>query len=130
MFEGVLEVADELSTKVSTFKNQRDNRRVRIGNFFEKVGTCLEKIVQAMEANESFDGHLDELDSYVKSFSAAVGDIIGFEKTDQLTALLNNAFNQINFNKLKEMSGLEFSTHRKVLKEGSDKFLDLWEALS
>lgn len=130
MFKPAVDVAGELSTRISTFKNQRDNRRVRIANFFDKIGTALEKIVEALDETKPYEDQIKELETYVASLSAAVGDIIGPEKTDQLTASLKSAFDEENFSRLAALSGPELAEHKSTLKEASDKFIKLWDALN
>lgn len=130
MFKTAVEVAVELSTKVSTFKNQRDNRRVRIANFFDKIGTALEKIIEAMDEKKSYDDQIKKLETYVASFSTAVGDILGPEKTNELTVSLKAAFDEENFSKLAALSEPELTEHKNILKEVSDKFIKLWDTLN
>ena len=97
MFNNIITIADELSRKVGTIKSQRENRRIRIANFFNKLGTCLEKIIVAVEENQPFDNRIEELKTYVDSFSFAVGDIIGFELTERLLELLRTELDEENF---------------------------------
>lgn len=130
MFRGAIDVAEFLVTKITAFKHQRDNRRVRIANFFEKIGTCLEQIHKGLETKKPLDGKIKELETYLQSFPVAVGDIIGFDKTDELTAALRNVFDEKNFKQLSTLPELEAATHRKTLKEASNNFIDLWEALN
>ena len=130
MFQGAVDVAIQMASKVGTIKNQRDNRRMRIANFFDKVGTCLEKILEAVNANQPFDEHIKEIEIYVDAFSSAVGDIIGFELTDQLVDSLRAAFDKMNFKKLVSLSGDELEAQKKTLKKASDKFIDLWSKLN
>ena len=129
MFQGAVDVATEMMGKVGTIKNQRDNRRVRIANFFDKVGVCLEKILEAVNANQTFDDHIEEIEMYVDAFSSAVGDIIGFELSDRLVELLRTALDEKNFKTFASLSGVELDANKKTLKEASDKFIDLWSAL-
>ena len=130
MFQGAVEVANIIVSKLDTIKKQRDNRRLRIANFFDKVGTCLEKIIEAADAKQPFDDRIEEIEIYVGAFSSAVGDIIGFELTDQLVELLRTAFDKENFKTLGFLSGDELDVQKKTLKEASDKFIDLWSALN
>ena len=130
MFQDAVDVATQMAGKVGTIKNQRDNRRVRIANFFDKVGTCLEKILEAVETNQPIDDHIEEIGIYVDAFSSAVGDIIGFELTDQLVESLHKAFSEDNFKKFTSLSGDELDPHKKTLKEASEKFIGLWSALN
>ncbi len=130
MFEGAVDVATQIAGKVGTIKNQRDNRRVRIANFFDKFGTCLEKILEAVEARQPIDDRIEEIEIYVEAFSSAVGDIIGFELTDQLVESLRNTFSEDNFKKLTILSGDELAEQKKILKEASNSFIDLWSKLN
>ena len=130
MFHGAVDVATQMAGKLGTLQNQRDNRRVRIANFFDKVGTCLEKILEAVDANQSIDDRIEEIEIYVDAFSSAVGDIIGLELTNQLVESLRKAFSVDNFKKFASLSGDELDVHKKILKEASDKFIDLWSALN
>tara|TARA_B100000686_G_scaffold349235_1_gene442144 strand:- start:1392 stop:1823 length:432 start_codon:yes stop_codon:yes gene_type:complete len=129
MFQEAISVADQLATKIGIIKNQRDNRRVRIANFFDKVGTCLEKIVKSIDANESANDPIEELETYVESFSIAVGDIIGFELTERLVESLRIVFNKENFKKLLDLPEQEMAESKKTLKLAATKFVNLWSAL-
>ena len=129
MFQEVISVADQLAGKIGVIKSQRDNRRVRIANFFDKLGTCLEKIIESLDANESFNDRIEELETYVESFSIAVGDIIGFELTERLVESLRIVFNEGNFKKLLDLPEEEMAEAKKVLKLAAAKFIDLWSAL-
>ena len=129
MFQEAISVADQLAGKIGVIKSQRDNRRVRIANFFDKLGTCLEKIIESLDANESFNDRIEELETYVESFSIAVGDIIGFELTERLVESLRIVFNEGNFKKLLDLPEEEMAEAKKVLKLAAAKFIDLWSAL-
>ena len=80
--------------------------------------------------NQPFDKEIGEIEKYVDSFSSAVGDIIGFELTDRLVALLRIAFDEENLKKFASLSGDELEVQKKTLKEASDKFINLWSLLN
>ena len=122
-------IAEELSKKVGTIKNQRENRRIRIANFFNKLGICLEKIIVAVEKNQPFDNRVEELKTYVDSFSFAVGDIIGFELTERLLELMRKELDEESFKKFLALPELEQAVCKKTLKSASEKFIDLWSIL-
>ena len=129
MFEEAVAVANELVGKVSSIKRQRDNRRIRIANFYEKVGTCLEKISLAIDKNQSFDKRIEELETHLDSFSIAIGDIIGFELTERLVESLRTSFNEENFKKLPGLPKEELADCKKSLDSATEKFLDMWSSL-
>ncbi len=129
MFKEAETVADELTKKLGAIKSQRDNRRIRIANFYDKIGTCLNKIIEAVESKRPIDDLVEELETYVDSFSTAVGDIIGFELTERLDESLKAAFDEENFKKLAGLKENERTEHKKTLRTTSDKFVDLWSAL-
>jgi hypothetical protein len=129
MFEGAITVADELNAKISTLKNQRDTRKIGISALFEKLGTSIERLIKAIEAGKPLKRNIRELEMSVKAVPGTVGDMIGFEKTDELVAILKQTFSEENFGKLSTLSEEEIAVHKKTLKKASDKYLDLWEAM-
>ncbi len=129
MFEGAITVADELSARISTLKNQRDTRKIGISALFEKFGTSLERLIKAIEDGKPLKRNIRELEMSVKAVPGTVGDMIGFEKTDELAETLKQTFTQANFDKIATQSEEEIAGHKKVLKEAADKYLDLWEAM-
>lgn len=130
MFEGIITVADELNTRISTLKNQRDTRKIGISALFEKFGTSLERLIKAIEAGKPLIRNIRELEMSVKAVPGTIGDMIGFEKTDELAEILKQALNQKNFDQFGTLSEEEIAAHKKVLKEAADKYLDLWEAIN
>jgi hypothetical protein len=129
MFKGVITVADELNARISTLKNQRDTRKIGIAALFEKFGTSLERLIKAIEAGKPLKRNIRELEMSVKAVPGTVGDMIGFEKTDEMAEILKQAFSQENFDQIVTLSEEEIAVHKKVLKEAADKYLDLWEAM-
>ena len=129
MFEGAITVADEIAARISTLKNQRDTRKIGISALFEKFGTSLERLIKAIEDGKPLKRNIRELEMSVKAVSGTVGDMIGFEKTDELADTLKQTFTQENFDKLITLSEEEIAIHKKILKEAADKYLDLWEAM-
>ncbi|GEM_PF-3033600 len=129
MFEGAITVADELNAKISTLKNQRDTRKIGISALFEKFGTSIERLIKAIEAGKPLKRNIRELEMSVKAVPGTVGDMIGFEKTDELAAILKQTFSEENFGKLSTLTEEEIAFHKKTLKDASDKYLDLWEAM-
>ena len=91
MFDGAVNVGEELKAKISTFKNQRDTRRIGFRALFDKLGTSLERLIKAVEENKPLKGNMRELEMCVKGFPGTVGDIIGLDKTDELTACLKES---------------------------------------
>ena len=130
MFEGVITVANELNARISTLKNQRDTRKIGISALFEKFGTSLERLIKAIEMDKPLKRNIRELEMSVKAVPGTVGDMIGFEKTDELAGILKEAFSQENFDKLATLSEEEVLVQKKVLKEAADKYLDLWEEIN
>jgi hypothetical protein len=129
MFEGAITVANQLNARISTLKNQRDTRKIGISALFEKFGTSLERLVKTIENGKPLKRNIRELEMSVKAVSGTVGDMIGFEKTDELTETLKQTFTQENFDKLTTLSKEEIAVHKKILKEAAGKYLDLWEAM-
>ena len=129
MFEGAITVANELTARISTLKNQRDTRKIGISALFEKFGTSLERLIKAIEDGKPLKRNIRELEMSVKAVPGTVGDMIGFEKTDEMAEILKQTFSQENFDKFATLSEEEIVIHKKVLKEAADKYLDLWEAM-
>lgn len=129
MFEGAVTVGEELKAKISTFKNQRDTRKIGFRTLFDKLGTSLERMVKAIDAQKPLKGNIRELEMCIKGFPGTVGDIIGLDKAEELTALLKAAFDEQNFIKMAALSDEELKNHKKILRDAADHFIDLWEAL-
>lgn len=129
MFEGAITVAVELNSRISTLKNQRDTRKIGISALFEKFGTSLEKLIKAIDDGKPLKRNIRELEMSVKAVPGTVGDMIGFEKTDELAEILKQTFSQENFDEFSTLSKEEIAVHKKTLKEAADKYLDLWEAM-
>ncbi len=129
MFEGAVTVANELIARISTLKNQRDTRKIGVSALFEKFGTSLERLIKAIDDGKPLKRNIRELEMSIKAVPGTVGDMIGFEKTDELTAILKEAFKEENFGDLAKLPEEEIAAHKKVLKEAADKYLDLWEAM-
>ncbi len=129
IFEGAITVANELNARISTLKNQRDTRKIGISALFEKLGTSLERLINAIENGKPLKRNIRELEMSVKAVPGTVGDMIGFEKTDELAAILKDTFKEENFEALTTLSNEELAIHKKTLKEAADKYLDLWEVM-
>jgi hypothetical protein len=129
MFEGAVKVADELKANINKLKNQRDTRKIGISSLFEKFGTSLERLIKAIDDGKPLKRNIRELEMSVKAVPGTVGDIIGFDKTDELVVILKEVFKEENLIKVTELSGEDLEVSKKNLKEASDKYLDLWESL-
>ena len=129
MFEGAVTVGEELKAKISTFKNQRDTRKIGFKTLFDKFGTSLERMIKSIEENKPLKGNIRELQMCIKGFPGTVGDIIGLDKANELTTRLEEAFAEQNFAKFATMSIGDSIDHKKTLKQAANNFIDLWEEL-
>ena len=66
----------------------------------------------------------------IKAVPGTLGDMIGFDKPDELTAILKETFKQENFSSFATMKDSEIQAHKNTLKIAANRYLDLWEAIN
>ena len=89
----------------------------------------IERLITAIDDGKPLKRNFRELEMSVKAVPGTIGDIIGFEKTDELFKILKQTFNEENFQKIATLSEEELTKHKIDLKEASEKYIYLWDTM-